>query len=198
MTFSVDEIARKKAWRTSLLADRAATEPAQRAHEAHALRTSLLAHLADSGAGTVCAYVPVGTEPGSVEFLDAARERGLRVLLPIVTGQHPLDWADYEGPDSLRPASYGLSEPAGARLGADGIGAADAVLIPALAVDRRGTRLGRGAGHYDRSLPLAAQRARLIAVVRDQEFVDELPGEQHDVRVHAVATPEHGVRTLPV
>ena len=46
------------------------------------------------------------------------------------------------------------------------------MLVPALAVDRRGVRLGRGAGFYDRSLPLAAPAARLVAVVRDDELVD--------------------------
>ncbi len=197
MTLSADEVARKKAWRKELLAGRAA---ARREHdqEARDLQGALLTHLVDSGARTVCAYVPVGSEPGSAEFLDGARRAGLRVLLPIVTGEAPLDWADYTGPDSLRPASYGLSEPAGPRLGASAIGEADTVLVPALAVDRRGTRLGRGGGHYDRSLPLVSAAARLVAVVRDDEFVDELPGEAHDVRVHAVATPRRGVRTLPV
>lgn len=198
MTLSADEIARKQAWRKSLLADRAAVGEARHARDAEALRTGLLAHLADIGARTVCAYVPVGSEPGSAEFLDAAREAGLRVLLPIVTGQQPLDWADYTGPDSLRTAAYGLSEPAGERFGAAGIGAADAVLVPALAVDRNGTRLGRGGGHYDRSLPLVSEGTRLIAVVRDPEFVDDLPGEAHDVLVHAVATPQRGVVALPV
>ena len=64
---------------------------------------------------------------------------------------------------------------------------ATVVFVPALAVDRAGVRLGRGAGFYDRSLPLAAPAARLVAVVRDDELVDEVPAEPHDVRDDARA-----------
>ena len=63
------------------------------------------------------------------------------------------------------------------------------ILVPALAVDRSGVRLGRGGGYYDRSLPLRAPGARLIAVVRDDELVAELPGEPHDVRMTHALTP---------
>ena len=137
--------------------------------------------------------MPVRGEPGSTELLDALRAAGHRVLLPVVVGAAPLDWAEYAGPESLDRARYGLLEPNGPRLGAAELGAADAVLVPALAVDERGVRLGRGAGHYDRSLPLADPAAQLIGVVRDAEFVAELPGEEHDIRMHAVITPGRGL-----
>lgn len=64
------------------------------------------------------------------------------------------------------------------------------VFVPALAIDRRGARLGRGRGFYDRSLPGRDPHARLIAVVRDDELVRELPAEPHDVPMtdaHAAA-----------
>lgn len=213
MTLSSEEVTRKKQWRTRLLAERAESTESARTTEAAALRASILEHVARSGPGgkdpagsgstgsgalTVCAYVPIGSEPGSPELLDGLREYGCRVLLPIVVGAEPLEWAEYTGPESLRSARYGLLEPVGTLLGQAAIGKADIVLVPALAVDRDGTRLGRGGGHYDRSLPLAAARAQLIAVVRDQEFVADLPGEDHDVRMNAVLTPERGAVLLPL
>jgi len=70
------------------------------------------------------------------------------------------------------------------------------VIVPALAVDVRGTRLGRGAGFYDRSLPLRDPSARLIAVVRDDELVDELPADPHDIPMTHAATPGGGVTVL--
>jgi 5-formyltetrahydrofolate cyclo-ligase len=72
------------------------------------------------------------------------------------------------------------------------------VLVPALAVDRRGVRLGRGAGHYDRSLVFASAGAARLAVVRDEELVERLPGEPHDVRMTGALTPGRGVVELPV
>jgi 5-formyltetrahydrofolate cyclo-ligase len=68
--------------------------------------------------------------------------------------------------------------------------------VPALAVDRAGVRLGRGAGFYDRTLPLASPAALLVAVVRDDEIVDRLPTEPHDVPVTHALTPNGGMVAL--
>ncbi len=70
------------------------------------------------------------------------------------------------------------------------------MLVPALAVDRGGVRLGRGAGFYDRTLPLADPDALLVAVVRDEEIVDHLPAEPHDVRMTHALTPAAGLIAL--
>lgn len=149
---------------------------------------------------TVCAYVPVGTEPGAATMLDALREAGARVLLPIAVTDAagtpmPLHWAEYRAGE-LVPARYGLLEPGGTRLPPEALGHAGLVLVPALAVDRRGIRLGRGAGFYDRSLPLRDPHARLIAVVRDDELLEVLPGEEHDIPMTHALTPRRGVVTL--
>ena len=140
---------------------------------------------------------PGGTEPGSTELLDVLLRAGARVLLPVALTDEggtplPLLWADYH-PGELIAAPFGLREPSSPRLPAATLAQAELVLVPALAVDRRGVRLGRGAGFYDRSLPLRAPDARLIAVVRDAEVVDELPAEPHDIRMTAALTPGHGL-----
>lgn len=163
---------------------------AQRGTEAAALVTYLTTVPGD----TVCCYLAVGTEPGSLELVTALAAQGRRVLLPIVVGAAPLDWAAYDG--NLAPGPYGLREPAGPRLGAAAIGRADVVLVPALAVDLAGHRLGKGGGHYDRSLPLTRPGTPLVAVVRDEEVVAELPAEPHDVRMTAALTPVGGLRPL--
>ncbi|MFC0547212.1 5-formyltetrahydrofolate cyclo-ligase [Kutzneria chonburiensis] len=178
----------KDAWRKRLVKARAEVSSEVRAAEAQALADAMSA--VAWPAATVCAYVPVGTEPGSVAMLDALRAAGRRVLLPIVTGKEPLDWGVYFGADSLVPGPFGLREPSGLRLGRGAVANADAVVIPALAVDRQGVRLGRGAGHYDRSL--GGVTAPRIAIVRAEEFVDRLPAEPHDVLMTAVLTPSGG------
>lgn len=191
--------------RRRLSAARGAVPAAVREAEAAALATTSLDQCFDrSPAGsptTVCAYWPVGSEPGSPELLDRLRRRGCQVLLPVVGARGgprgPLDWAEYTGPGSLRAGPLGLREPEGPLLGHAAITRAGLVLVPALAVDHRGVRLGRGGGYYDRTLPLATPGTTLIAVVRDDEVLPWLPAEPHDVLVTAVLTPGGGLLSLP-
>lgn len=180
----------KRAWRARLLAARRLVPSARHAADA----TALAAAIGSLPGDPVCCYLPVGTEPGSPAMLRALA--GRRVLLPVVTGPDPLDWAVYEGPASLADGPYGLREPTGTRLGPAAIGQAELILVPALAVDRHGTRLGRGGGHYDRSLPLIEPGTPLVAVVRDDELVATLPAEPHDVRMTAALTPTGGYQPL--
>ncbi|HEV7452095.1 MAG TPA: 5-formyltetrahydrofolate cyclo-ligase [Pseudonocardiaceae bacterium] len=146
--------------------------------------------------GTVCAYWPVSAEPGSPALLDGLVRRACRVLLPVVGRLGPLDWAEYTGAESLRAGPLGLREPAGPRLGCAAIATAVLVLVPAMAVDRHGVRLGRGGGHYDRTLPLATPGTPLVAIVRDDEVLAALPAQPHDVPVTAALTPGRGLIPL--
>jgi 5-formyltetrahydrofolate cyclo-ligase len=132
----------------------------------------------------VAAFVPIANEPG-------VRPR-LGWLLPVLLADNDLDWAAYDG--RLTPGRHGLPEPVGPRLGVNAISDCDLVLVPALLVDRRGVRLGRGGGSYDRALRRAT--GLTVALVHDDELVDELPAELHDVRVAAVATPGAGLVRL--
>lgn len=188
----------KPAWRRRLLEGRAGQDELSRSAEAAALTghflTQLLPLVPESG--TICAYVPVGTEPGSLDMLDAAVAAGVRVLVPITRLPGPLNWAAYLSADSLQPGLYGLREPDSPLLAPDAIAAASLILIPALGADRRGVRLGRGAGYYDQTLPLAAQDAKLVVVVRDAELVAELPQDPHDVPIAYALTPEQGLVRL--
>lgn len=181
-------VSRKRELRRTLLAARRAVPVPVREAEARALAAVVLPQ-----SGTVCAYHPVGAEPGSGTLLDALLARGHRVLLPVVAADGRLDWAVYTG--ALRAGPFGLLEPDGALLGPGAIVEAALVLVPALAVDAAGVRLGRGGGYYDRSLPLAGD-VPLVAVVRDDELVDELPAEPHDVRMTGVLTPGRGLLPL--
>ncbi|GAA3058979.1 5-formyltetrahydrofolate cyclo-ligase [Streptomyces olivoverticillatus] len=138
--------------RRALLAVRAGltADDVEAAESALGRRALELPELAE--AETVAAYVSVGREPGTRALLDALRARGVRVLLPVLLPDNDLDWGLYRGASHLVRAAKGLLEPDGERLGPDAVTAADAVLLPGLAVDGRGLRLGRGGGSYDRVL----------------------------------------------
>ncbi|MEV7401638.1 5-formyltetrahydrofolate cyclo-ligase [Streptomyces sp. NPDC091267] len=159
---------------------------------AAALAREALALPEVSGARTVAAYVSVGREPGTRALLDALRTRGVRVLLPVLLADNDLDWAPYEGAGRLLPAGRGLLEPDGERLGPEAVLDAEVVLLPGLAVDGRGMRLGRGGGSYDRVLArLAAAGAHpaLIVLLYGDEVAARVPEEPHDHPVDAVVTP---------
>lgn len=180
-----------------LAARRAVPESVRRAEASH-----IIGHLAGvvGEAATVCAYVPMGTEPGSPDMLDALSRLCPTVLLPVARtapdGEHlPLQWGRYI-PGQLTQGRFGAYEPAGPWLPASAVATADVVLVPALAVDRRGIRLGRGGGFYDRSLSLCPPGAHLVAVVRDSEVLDEVPGEPHDIRMTHALTPAAGLVRL--
>ncbi len=188
----------KSALRAQLLAARRRVAHDVRAGEARMLRAGL--ERVVRGQATVCAYVPVGAEPGSLELLDTLLDRSGRVLLPVARngadgGPMPLRWGEYR-PGALVAGPWGLLEPQEPWLPASTLAEAELVIVPALAVDRRGVRLGRGAGFYDRSLPGCNPGARLIAVVRDDELLDELPAEPHDVAMTDALTPRRGVISL--
>ncbi|MBV9163868.1 MAG: 5-formyltetrahydrofolate cyclo-ligase [Pseudonocardiales bacterium] len=183
----------KWALRRRLVAARRAVPAAVRKAEAAALAAATLAGLP----GTVCAYWPVNGEPGSPELLDNLARRSCRVLLPLIDPRGPLDWAEYTGAGSLRAGPRGLLEPTGPRLGCAAIATAGLVLVPALAVDRHGMRLGRGGGHYDRTLPLASTGTPLVAIIRDDEVLASVPVQPHDVPVTAALTPGRGLFSLP-
>lgn len=151
-------------------------------------------------ARTVAAYVSMGSEPGTLALLDVLHARGVRVLLPVLMADNDLDWGAYAGAGSLAEVQHGgrmaLLEPAGERLGPEAVREADAVLLPGLAVDRRGMRLGRGGGSYDRvlaRLERAGADPALVVLLYDAEVVEHVPEEPHDRPVHAVVTPS-GVR----
>jgi 5-formyltetrahydrofolate cyclo-ligase len=181
----------KRLLRSRLLAARAARPAADLAAAA--------VSLAEHGAAEwghlprLAAYAGVGGEPPTRALLDRLLSAGCTVVLPVVT-ETELRWAPYNGWDVLVAGSMGLLQPAGPTSGSDALASAEVLLVPALAVDVHGNRLGRGKGYYDRALAEVAPE-RAVAVVYDDEVLDEVPVEAHDRPVGAVLTPS-GLRVL--
>jgi 5-formyltetrahydrofolate cyclo-ligase len=187
---------RKAALRAQILARRSALPAEQRAQAGRAIRDVLLDRPEVQMAGTIAAYYSIGAEPDTRGLVYALWKRGSYVLLPVLRPDGDLDWASYEGPDSLVPGSRGLREPGEPPRGVDAVARADAVLVPALAVDAAGRRLGRGGGGYDRALARVGPLIPLIALVYDDELVGHVPAEAHDVPVRAAVTPRAGITLL--
>ncbi|PRY28441.1 5-formyltetrahydrofolate cyclo-ligase [Pseudosporangium ferrugineum] len=191
--------AAKVALRTCLLAARKCLTPGALAEAAEAVQSTLNTRVRLQSPKVIAAYVPLGAEPGGRNLPEALRRAApaSALLLPVLLPDGDLDWSRYDGPESLRPGPRALLEPAGPRLGTSAIAEADLVVVPALAVDRRGVRMGRGGGSYDRALQRVSPAAFTVALLHDGELLDEVPAEPHDQRVRAAITPTEGLSAAP-
>lgn len=128
--------------------------------------------------GTVLSYESLPHEPPTAVLNASLQAAGHRVLVPITLPDMRLDWHD-------------LAAPGRTPLGTDAPRSADLALIPALAVDTTGTRMGQGGGCYDRVLPMLAAGCPVIALVHPGEHTsDPLPRDPHDVPIATVLTAE--------
>jgi 5-formyltetrahydrofolate cyclo-ligase len=173
----------QRAAKTDLRARLSAERRARPADDVEAARRLVRAAVVEraDAAGWRCvgAYVPLPSEPGSTQLLDALAARGIRVLVPLLLPDRDLDWAEWDQ----------AAQQPGTSVGVDAISRADAVLVPALAVARDGVRLGRGGGSYDRALRRVAPGVPTAALLFGAELVENLPADAWDVSVSAVVTP---------
>jgi 5-formyltetrahydrofolate cyclo-ligase len=183
--------------RRRLVAARMSMSHSSRNEAGRLIRDHVLEMPEVAAAGTIAAYYSVGTEPDSRGLIFALWKRGSYVILPVLLPEGDLDWASYEGPDSLVPGPRGLVQPAEPARGVETVARAEVVLVPALAVDVAGNRLGRGGGSYDRALARVGPQVPVIALLYDSELLPSVPARPHDQRVSAVARPGHGITRLP-
>ncbi|MEV4248518.1 5-formyltetrahydrofolate cyclo-ligase [Streptosporangium canum] len=141
-------------------------------------------------AGLIACYWSIGTEPATHGLVFALWKHGATVILPVLRDDDDLDWAVYDGPDTLAPGRFGLMEPVDTRRGVDAIRTAALVIVPALAVDRfTGVRLGRGGGSYDRALARVGPNVPTVALLYEGELLEGVPAEPHDLPVRYAALP---------
>ena len=149
-----------------------------RPHSSKGLTEQLAAILSSSRAKTIASYVPLANEPDVSEFNRLAAQSA-NLVLPRIMGDS-LEFAlgeQVQGP-------FGIDQPSGEAIELASI---ELMLVPALAVDEKGNRLGKGKGFYDRVL--GSFGGLSVAVVFDSEVIETVPSEPHDQRVAMIATP---------
>ncbi len=184
----------KRALRARLLRARSSLSADELVTTANALRDQTLARPELTTASVVAAYASATHEPGTWPLLDRLHAEGVRILLPVVRPDLDLDWADYEA-DQWKVGSFGIREPAGARLGLDAIGAADVVICPGVAGDRAGNRLGKGGGSFDRALRRLDPAVPRLLLLYDDEVLDSVPAGPRDQPVDILVTPTRAIPT---
>lgn len=182
--------------RRSILQTRLRLDESARQASSSAIRELLLDQPWVQMAGLVACYWSIGTEPSTHGLVFALWKHGATVILPVLLPDRDLDWAVYDGPDSLAPGPSGIMEPVDTRRGVDTIRTAALVIVPALAVDRStGVRLGRGGGSYDRALARVGPNVPTVALLHEGELIDGVPADPHDQSVRFAALPS-GIRRL--
>ena len=179
----------KVSLRRRLLAARGSISDSVKTESGRLIRDHVLEMPEVAAAGSIAAYYSIGTEPGTHSLIFALWKRGSYVILPVLLPDGDLDWASYEGPDSLAPGQRGMLQPTEPVRGPAAVSRAGVVLVPALAVDSAGRRLGRGGGSYDRALARVSGQVPTIALLYDGELLPGVPAEPHDRPVRAVAAP---------
>lgn len=161
---------------------------------AESFRDHVLALPEIEGITCVSIYASRNHEPGTLPLITALHERGVEVLMPRLGDGLVRGWGVFSSADDIAERAPGRPpEPSGEFLPATRLADAQLIVVPALGVDSLGTRLGQGAGWYDRALADATPGVPIVALVFDDEFYDAemraLPRERHDVPVTIVVTP---------
>jgi 5-formyltetrahydrofolate cyclo-ligase len=187
----VDALADLEVAKRRLRQEMAARRQAIQRDEAEAAGRELAARLAGCpvfrAARRVAFYAALPDELPTRAAFDAARERGCCALFPAVEGERRLVFWPLERWEDLRPGRYGVPEPP--RQGpAVELAQSDLVLVPGIAFDAEGHRLGRGAGCYDAAFPPGVGTPLLYGVGFEFQVVDAVPHGSRDRRMDAIVT----------
>jgi 5-formyltetrahydrofolate cyclo-ligase len=189
----------KAALRTTVSVARHRKSATSRAEVAAAIARAFMgffdaAPLSSGNQPTVVAiYLSVGNEPGTGPLITVLRRRSITTMVPVLRASRDLDWA-IASDDHHVQGLRGTRQPDTPTLGPAAIADATIVLVPALAVDRQGNRLGRGGGSYDRALARVPNDRLVLAVVHDDEVLAAVPTEGHDRPVGGALTPSGVLR----
>lgn len=178
----------KQEMRERMRRARAGLSAGERVRAAGALAARGVEALRDRRGAIVAGYAPMPGEIDVLPLMERLEERGHALCLPVVEGEGlPLVFRRWRPGDALEAGRMGVRAPAAASAQV----MPQIVLVPLLAFDRRGYRLGLGAGFYDRTLEAlrATEPVLAIGVAFDEQEVETVPREAHDQRLDAIVTP---------
>ncbi len=185
--------------RRAVLARRDAIPAERRAELSAVIFATVVALEAFQRARTVLAYCSFGSEPVTDPFLRAVLAHGQTLALPKVCREaRALEVFRVTDPArELHPGVWGIREPDPAACAPVPLGVVDFVLVPGVAFDARGGRIGYGAGYYDRLLRGLAEGVPLVAAAFEVQLVDEVPMEPHDRPIDRIVTERRVIGRAP-
>jgi len=189
----------KAALRKELLRKRNSIPPEVRKVKSSAIVSHLESLDEIRNAGTVLLFASFRSEVDMTGMISSSLASLKRVMLPKVDpGTMTLQLFEITSPDELSPGYMGISEPSGTadRKPCD-VNDIDAVIIPGACFDEKGNRVGYGGGYYDRLLSGLQKTVPIIAPAYEEQIVDAVPAEAHDIRVGIIVTDRRVIRCGP-
>jgi 5-formyltetrahydrofolate cyclo-ligase len=182
----------KQGLRQAILAERRALSPAEATALSRLIQQAFIASGEFAGARVVAIYAPIHNEVDTSEVMHAALDSSKVLLFPAVRPDG-LELRKISGPGELRKGAFGIPEPA-AECPVHSPEDADLIVIPGIAFDICGTRIGYGKGYYDRTLHHLEGKGKLVGFCYDFQLLERIAGEPHDVRMDMIITERRLIR----
>ncbi len=177
----------KSALRKEMRGRRATMTDAQLCEQSRVIVAKLLSHPALLRSDIILLYDSLPDEVDTRELICQLKATGKRILLPVVMDDERMELIEYQDESSMREGAFHIKEPVGEPF--TDYAAIGVAIVPGMAFDRHGHRLGRGKGYYDRFLAKIPY-IYVIGVCYDFQLLDEIPVENHDRKVNEVISLE--------
>ncbi|BDV42356.1 5-formyltetrahydrofolate cyclo-ligase [Geotalea uraniireducens] len=184
----------KQLLRKTMLSRRKQHSAGELAEAGDRIQLTLIASPEFRAAQVVALYAPIHGEVATDKVMAAALAAGKTVLFPAVCDDS-LRFVAVADHGQLQPGAYGIPEPCPTE-GVVPVECADLVVVPGVAFDLGGRRVGYGKGYYDRAVHHLEGQGRLVAFCYDFQLVAEIAGEPHDVAVDRIITETRIIRPL--
>ena len=148
-----------------------------------AITNKLVAHPRIANARVIMAYCSLPDEVDTHLLLDSLSRMGKKIVLPAVIGDSEMEARSYNAPTDLAIGAYGIYEPVGKRF--ENLEDIDVVIVPGMAFDAEGHRLGRGKGYYDRFLNQIPNSYK-IGICFSFQMVQMVPTSSFDISMNEV------------
>jgi 5-formyltetrahydrofolate cyclo-ligase len=186
----------KEAIRREVLKKRDSLQPEIRAKKDASIRQRLFVLPEFIEAKTLLLYASFRSEVDTRKILDGSLSEGKRIMLPKVNKENRrLVLYEIAGLPELFPGFMGIPEPMLTEGRMRSVDMADLIILPGAAFDTGGNRLGYGAGYYDILLSERTKKTPLVALAYEEQIVDYVPAEKHDVRIDMIITDQRLIRT---
>lgn len=178
----------KQILRQRILAERMALTPEEVREKSSLIAAKFLKLSQYSDAKTLLIYLPFRNEVDTAALIEKSRQHSKRILVPVCRPNHKLLLSELHSLTEVAPSSYGIPEPSSEFIREVSPETVDVAVLPGVAFDKTGYRLGYGGGYFDRFVHLLRPDCLKVALIYAFQLVETLPAEAHDLRADMLLT----------